>query len=262
MNEALEVIVLGIVQGATEFIPVSSSGHLILIGELLGFGASSFALDAILNFGTLSALVVYFHKRLIRILKDLLKGNVKLLMQLIIATIPAVLVGYLIQDFIAANLRSSFLVASMLIIVGVIMVFLHKLSVPAPKSIQDLRYSGALKVGFFQVLAFIPGTSRSASTIIGGRLLGLSNRSAAEFSFLLAIPVFSGALLKLSIDGTFSEINLAPEMILLGVLSSFISGLVAIRFMLSFLSKHGLKSFGTYRILVGGLLLLWLVINP
>lgn len=258
MKEILEVIVLGIVQGATEFIPVSSSGHLILVGEVFSFGSSSFALDAILNIGTLSALIVYFRKRLHKILVDLFSGDIKLLGQLVIATVPAVIVGYFLQDIIESTLRSSYIVAFMLISVGVVMILMQKFSVAKPKKVDDMTNWSAIKIGFFQVLAFIPGTSRSASTIIGARLQGLSHQAAAEFSFLLAIPVFTGALLKLSLDGTFADIDLAAGVVAIGIISSFVSGILAIRFMLVFLSKHGLGAFGVYRIFVGCLLLLWL----
>jgi len=257
----IQAIVLGFVQGITEFIPVSSSGHLILADKFFGLN-SSFEFDALLNIGTLAALLVYFRVYLYKLALDLIKNKQwAVIRNLTISTLPAAAAGYLLADWLAAgNLRSAWIVAATLFIGGLFMVLESKFN-PAReiKNLAKISPAKALGIGAAQALALMPGTSRSGATILAGRFAGLTRRGAAKYSFLLAIPIISGALFKTIQDISPQYYHENTLVIVVGIVTAFITGSLAISLMLKFLQNHNLNAFGYYRIALSALILLILI---
>lgn len=256
--EILQAIILGLVQGFTEFIPISSSGHLILVGNFLKFEYSGLAFDTALNIGTLAALFAFFWKDFWSLARDFVLGGPdrKLAWYIIVATLPAVVAGMLIQDLAETVFRNNVLVAFNLIWVAVVMLLIDRLPQVVEK-VQDIKLPQAVAVGLAQALALIPGTSRSGITIVAGRALRMSRVTATRFSFLLSAPVITGATLKLILsDNTLGNMGDMPWMYLGGILGAFIAGYLSIKFLINYLSKHGLAIFAYYRIVVGVLILL------
>lgn len=248
--------ILGVIQGLTEFIPLSSSGHLVIIPELLGWESHSTALDITLHTGTLLALLIYFRKDLIAIIKKLDKN---LAFKLILSSIPAGLVGLFFEDFIDKNFKSTMIIALMLIVVGVVMIFIRKIKINSTKVIQDLQFKNALYIGCFQTIALIRGTSRSGITILGGLFNKLSLKEATRYSFLMAIPIIAAVSTKQIIKfKEFGFENLMINTLITGFLSSMLSGLISIKFMMNIFEKIGLKYFGVYRVILGFLIILFL----
>lgn len=250
----LEAIVLGIIQGLTEFIPISSSGHLV-IAQYFMSGASEHLFLEWINLGTVLALIIYFWKRIWGAIVDVVVGkDYRLATNVIIAMLPAGLIGFFFADLIETHpfFGSVWTVVVTLFVVGVLLVVLERL--PKLSKIEDeaeLPKSRALTVGLVQVLALIPGTSRSGSTIIAGRLMGLNAAKAAEFSFLVSIPIMLGVIAKLLVkesDRLYLVDNLAP--LIFGNVAAFISGLIAVGFLMNYLQKHSLAVFGYYRIIL------------
>ncbi len=255
--QLLYAVILGITQGLTEFIPVSSSGHLILVGHFLGFNHSGLAFDTALDIGTLAALYLYFARDFIDMAHDLFVGGPKrkLAWYIVIATIPAVIVGILIQHTAETLFRSSQLVAVNLIWVGIIMFFVDRL-MRSDKVMADITLPKAVVVGLAQCVALIPGVSRSGATITAGRALGLDRVTATRFSFLLSAPIITGATLKVLMKpANLQDFANAPTLYVAGILAAFISGYFAIKFLITYLSRHGLGVFAAYRIAVGILIL-------
>ena len=251
-SEIITAIILGIIQGLTEFIPVSSSGHLLLTTELLNLTNSSFSFELALNLGTLLALIGYFWRDILAIIKMLKKPKTQgLPAKIVVATIPAVIIGALALPLVSTVLRSPIIAIVALIVVGIIMILSDRLI--GNKTVDELSLKNALMIGFSQALAFIPGTSRSGITIIAGRLTGLSHKQAARFSFLMAIPIVTLALLKLLLDFNTQDMASGVLALNVGIITSILVGLAAIHFMHKFLEKYGLKSFGYYRIIIGNL---------
>ena len=261
----IETIVLGLIQGLTEFIPVSSSGHLV-IAQIFLSGASEHLFLEWISLGTLLSLVVYFRHRIVNITLDVVKRkNYKLARNILLTTIPAGVVGLAFGSFIESSpFFGSFVTVTVALgLVGVVMVVVDKL--PAKSSVkdgEDLTWRRALVIGLIQVTALIPGVSRSGSTIIAGRLMGLSAAAAAEYSFLVSLPIMSGLMLKLVIssEGRQYFIDNAP-MLMLGNAVAFISGLWAVSFLIKFLSTHGLSLFGWYRIILSSVLVAALLLQ-
>lgn len=248
----LEVIVLGLVQGLTEFIPISSSGHLVVAQTLMGHEPEHLFLEAI-NIGTFLALLVYFAPRILEICKDILfKKKYTLARNIILTSVPAGAVGYTFADFIngSAFFGSVWVVVVTLFVVGVLMVVLERLpKLSARESGEALSSGRALLVGVAQMVALIPGVSRSGSTIIAGRLMGLSAKDAAEYSFLASLPIMLGVTLKIFItNGDYLVSNVG--ILILGNIAAFISGLLAVGFLMQYLAKHPLTVFGWYRIVL------------
>jgi undecaprenyl-diphosphatase len=248
----IEAIILGLIQGLTEFIPISSSGHLVIAQTLFSGGSSHLFLEWI-NFGTLLALLVFFRQKIIQILIDVFEHkNYILARNIVITAVPAGIVGFLLADFIAATpfFNSAITVIFTLAIVGAIMVVVDKL--PKASSIasgEKLSSGRALIIGLAQILALIPGVSRSGSTIIAGRLMGLRAAEAAEYSFLASLPIMFGVTLKLlmsSSDRQYLMDNLA--VLTISNTFAFVAGLLAVGFLIRYLSNHSLALFGWYRI--------------
>jgi undecaprenyl-diphosphatase len=248
----IESIILGAVQGLTEFIPVSSSGHVVLAEHFMS-GASDHLFIEWINLGTVLALLIFFRKRILNILQDIfVHKNYTLARNLLIACIPAGLAGFLLAGYIEENsfFTSAVTVTVALAIIGVIMIVLEKL--PRFSEVdgsEKLSWQRSLAIGFAQVRALVPGASRSGTTIIAGRLAGLNRENAAEFSFLVSIPIMFGVILKLLIkssDRAYLFDNLPTLLIANAV--AFITGLFAVGFMMKFLKKNSLAPFGWYRI--------------
>lgn len=264
----LEAIILGIIQGLTEFIPVSSSGHLVLAQSAFS-GTADHLFIQTLDIGTTLALIIYFWPRLIDLYKQIFhKRDYRLGRNIILTSIPAGLVGLLLGDMIEAStlLVTPLMVISMLTIVGVLMVLSDRLpKKSATNSGSDLSPYRAFTIGVAQMFALIPGVSRSGSTILAGRAMGLNARAAAEYSFLVSIPIMLGLILLLFVKSTDRHYILQHlDIVVASNVAAFITGMIAIKFMLDYLSKHGLKLFGWYRIgvaaVVGLVLLVQLVI--
>jgi undecaprenyl-diphosphatase len=261
----IEAIVLGLIQGLTEFIPISSSGHLVIAQTLFSGGSSHLFLEWI-NLGTLLALLVFFRKKIIALLVDVFQHkNYMLARNIIITAVPAGIVGFLLADFIAATpfFNSAVTVVCTLAIVGFVMVILDKLpQASAVASGEKLSSGRALVIGLAQILALIPGVSRSGSTIITGRLMGLKAAEAAEYSFLASLPIMGGVTLKLlmsSSDRQYFIDNIA--VLTLSNICAFVAGLVAVGFLMRYLSNHSLAIFGWYRIGLAAVLAVFLLIQ-
>lgn len=243
----LQALILSIVEGLTEFLPVSSTGHMILTEGVLGMKSNDFVQAFIINiqFGAILSVVVLYWKRFFQSLKFYYK--------LFIAFLPAAFFGLLLSDYIDAMLESVYVVAAMLIIGGVVLVFVDK-RFKKPAADQTVTYKKALIIGFYQVLAMIPGTSRSAATIIGGMTQKLDKKTAAEFSFFLAVPtMFAASGYKLLEN--YKAINVDNIGILIfGNVVAFVVAFFAIKSFIRYLTEHGFKIFGYYRIVIGVLI--------
>jgi undecaprenyl-diphosphatase len=244
----LEAIILAIVEGLTEFLPVSSTGHMILAEGIMGIKSNAFVQAFIINiqFGAILSVVVLYWKRFFQTLKFYYK--------LFIAFIPAAVFGFLLNDYIESLLESVYTVAVMLVLGGVVLLFVDRWF-KDPEEEVDVTYPRALKIGFFQVLAMVPGVSRSAATIIGGMTQKLSKKAAAEFSFFLAVPtMFAASGYKLMSNyHVFNADNIG--ILLLGNIVAFVVAMVAIKSFIGFLTRHGFAMFGWYRIVVGLLII-------
>lgn len=261
----IESIILGLIQGLTEFIPISSSGHLV-IAQYFMSGASEHLFIEWINIGTVLALIIFFRHRIWRALQDIFQGkDYRLARNVIIAMVPAGVIGFLLADFIESNafFGSIWTVVFTLSIVGVLMIVLEKLpKLSEVKDSSELPAKRALAIGAAQVLALIPGTSRSGSTIVAGRLMGLTRAKAAEFSFLVSIPIMLGVIAKLfikSADRAYLMDNALP--LFFGNLAALISGLLAVGFLMRFLERHSLAVFGWYRIVLAGVLVVILLLQ-
>ncbi len=260
--DIFQALLLGLVQGLTEFIPVSSSGHLELVQQIFQFHSDNFHLFIeYINLGTLLALIIYFHDRIWRILKNVFQEkNYKLAINLVITTIPAGLLGLLLANVIEENsfFSSLFTVAAAMGIVGLIMIFIDK--IPHMSELKDenqLTPIRALIIGLMQVFALIPGTSRSGTTIIAGRLVGLDSESAAEYSFLASIPIMCGVCLKLFLSSAGRDYFITNmDTLFFANLVAFIVGIFALHFLLRYLKKpKSLQTFGKYRVIVSCLVI-------
>jgi len=245
-----EAFILAIVEGLTEFLPVSSTGHMIITQGLMGMKSTEFSkvfLIAI-QFGTILSVVVLYWKRFFQ--------SMSFYYKLFVAFLPAAFFGLLLNDYIDALLESVYVVAIMLILGGIVLVFIDRWF-KGNEDIPDreITYPEALKVGLFQVIAMIPGVSRSAATIIGGMTQKFSKRQAAEFSFFLAVPTMFAATAYKMLKG-YEAINADNIGILIfGNVIGFVVALFAIKSFISYLTKHGFAIFGYYRIVVGVLIL-------
>jgi len=268
--QILNVIILGIIQGIAEFLPISSSAHLIIFRDVFGFGLNvansvDLTFDLALHFGTLLAIVIYFFKELWKLLTDgLTKGNKtdngRIFWYLILATVPAAIAGVLLEDVIDSFFRKQlWLIALALIIMGIIIYVVDKKS-ESKKDMKQMSIKDAILIGCAQVFALIPGFSRSGTTITAARALGLNREDSAKFSFYLSIPVVAGAsLLTLIKDNTLAIISENLLIFGLGILISFITGLLCIAFLLRYIRKNDFKLFMIYRVILGIVVLLMLL---
>lgn len=267
--ELLKVIFLGIVEGITEWLPVSSTGHMLLVDEFLQLDASQAFKDMffiLIQLGAILAVVVLFwHKMLPFQVKERAKpfwkkDTLLLWLKVIVACIPGAVVTLLFDDYIEAHLHTPNVIAAALIVYGVAFILVenwNKTRRPRIRTLADVDYSTALLIGMFQVLSIIPGTSRSGSTIIGALILGVSRVAAAEFTFFLAVPAMFGmsALKLLKFGFSFTGAELA--MLLLGMVVAFLVSLGVIKFLMDYIRKHDFRAFGWYRIALGVLVLVY-----
>jgi undecaprenyl-diphosphatase len=283
---SIEAIVIAIVEGLTEFLPVSSTGHMIITQALLGIESTPFvkAFTVIIQFGAILAVVVLYWQRFFRLkpvkIRDpeAVKGRstwekwgiyVKrfldkfdFYLKLLIALVPAGVLGLLLGDQIDSLLENVLVVAVMLVAGGIVMLFVDQwFDKPTPD--QTVTWQKALKIGCFQCIAMIPGVSRSFATIVGGMSVKLDRKNAAEFSFFLAVPTMAAAagyklyqLMKDPIGMPMLHDNLS--LLLIGNIVAFLVAVIAIRFFIDFITRHGFKAFGYYRIIIGGLMLILL----
>jgi len=255
----LQTIIIAIVEGLTEFLPVSSTGHMIIAQKLLAVESTEFvkAFTVNIQFGAILSVVVLYWKRFFQTFDFYWK--------LLIAVFPALVLGFIFSEKIDSLLENVTVVAIMLVIGGVFMLFVDKWF-NKPEENQDMDWKRALKIGFFQCIAMIPGVSRSMSTIVGGMTTKLSRKNAAEFSFFLAVPTMAAAsgykLLKLVTDPAgVSMLSDNLVTLLIGNVVAFIVAMAAIKFFIGYLTKYGFKVFGYYRIIVGVALLVLLIMG-
>jgi len=269
MDTVLQALIMGIVQGLTEFLPVSSSGHLILVPELFGWDdafITSLAFSVMLHLGTLVALLVYFRADWLRLipagiaaLRDRsFDGDVdrRLAFLLVAATIPAAVVGFLFSDIFESGIREPGLVAVTLVIGGVILLLADAIGAES-REVDDVTFPIAGGIGIAQALALIPGISRSGISISAGRLAGLGRPAAARFAFLMATPITAGAIVfearKLLTGEAGVQVDAAP--LLVGMIASLVSGFAAIHFMLRYLRTRSLRVFVWYRFALAAIVL-------
>jgi len=250
----IQTIILGIVEGITEFLPVSSTGHMIIAQKILAIESTDFvkAFTVNIQFGAILSVVVLYWKRFFQ--------SFDFYWKLLIAVIPALVLGFLFSEKIDLLLENVAVVAVMLILGGVLMLFVDKWF-DKPNEDQTMDWKRALKIGFYQCIAMIPGVSRSMASIVGGMTTKLTRKNAAEFSFFLAVPTMAAAagykLLKLFMDPA-SKSMLSDNLVtlLIGNLVAFVVAMAAIKFFISFLTKYGFKAFGYYRIVIGVVILI------
>jgi undecaprenyl-diphosphatase len=270
--EFINSIILGIVQGVTEFLPISSSGHLVVAHDVLGLDfIDNLSFDVALHVGTLVALLFFFWNDIIKYIVAFaksfanwdLKNNLdqRLAWFIFIGSIPAGVFGFAFESVIDEKLRSPWLVAVLLIAVGLLFLLFERLFAKT-KELESMGLKGALVIGFAQVLALMPGVSRSGITILAGLAQGLKRQAAARFSFLLSIPVVFGAGLKKMLDVAQEQLPANEWLVLLvGALSSAVVGFYVIKYLLKYLSSHSLNIFAYYRFVLGAVIIVYLLVR-
>ena len=268
LNEVLKTIIIGVVEGLTEWLPISSTGHMILVDEFVKLDVSKQFMDmflVVIQLGAILAVVVLNFEKLnpfspwkSRLQKQ---NTFKLWYKVIIACIPAAVIGLPLNDWMEDHLMTTPIVASMLIIYGILFIIVenyNRYRIPRARDVEHLDYETALLIGIFQVLALVPGTSRSGATILGGILLGASRQVAAEFTFYLAIPVMLGAsllkLFKFGLNYTGAEVLI----LIIGMATAFIVSILSIKFLLHYIKKNDFTAFGWYRIVLGVIVFIYL----
>lgn len=272
----LEAIILAIVEGLTEFLPVSSTGHMVIAQALMGIESTEYvkAFTVMIQFGAILSVVVLYFKRFFdfSLPSDMWHGDfpkwrrglsrLRFYFQLLVGIIPAVVLGLLFSDWVDRMLGSVWVIAANLLVGGVIMLFIDRLVRGNQQTM--MTYENAFLIGLFQCIAmFLPGMSRSMSTIVGGMAVGMKREVAAEFSFFLAVPTMLGAsmwqIIKFMKEGNISVLQDNLPTLIVGNVVSFVVALLAIRYFIKYLQKHGFAAFGVYRILVGGGILIALL---
>lgn len=274
MIEILKSIIYGIVEGITEWLPVSSTGHMILLEEIMPMNVSKSFWSmflVVIQLGAILAVVLLYWNKIFPFKKTReskyvsVKSIWVLWSKILVATIPAAVIGLALDDWIDEHLYNGFVVAIMLILVGVAFIYVenrNKDMRPTVNSLSALSYKDALIIGLFQVIAAVlPGTSRSGATIIGGLLIGVSRAVAAEFTFFLAIPVMFGASLLKLVKFGFAFSFLEFFILIIGMLVALVVSIFVIRFLMSYIKKHDFKVFGWYRIVLGIIVLIFFAIR-
>ena len=274
MLEIFKAILFGIVEGITEWLPISSTGHMILLNEFINLKVSEefYSLfEVVIQLGAILAVVILYFKTIFPWgfgkTKEDTKDTLNLWGKILVACIPAAILGLLFDDWMDEHLYNSIVVSIALIVYGISFIVIEwkHIGKGTTKKLNKITYKQAAGVGCFQLLSLIPGTSRSGSTIIGGLLIGLERSVAAEFTFFLAIPVMAGAsLLKLlkyiiKVGLVFSTTEIV--VLLVGCLIAFIVSIVVIKFLMNYIRKHDFKVFGWYRIILGIIVLLYFIIK-
>ena len=264
-HTTVEALLLGLLEGLTEFIPVSSTGHILLAGHFLGFESTGKVFEVLIQLGAILAILTVYSAKLLKILTDFPRDarTRRFVFGILVAFLPAAVIGALAHGFIKSVLfETPMLVCAMLIIGGFVLLWVDQLNLrPRYHDVMDYPLPMCLAIGFIQCLAMIPGVSRSGSTIVGSLLLGADKRSAAEFSFFLAMPTMAGAfaydLYKSRDILSFND----GALIGVGFVMAFISGVFVVRYLLDYVSRHGFKLFAWWRLIVGALgmaaLMIW-----
>lgn len=274
MLEILKTILIGIVEGITEWLPVSSTGHMILLDEFIKLDVSPEFMEMflmVIQLGAILAVPILFFEKLNpfsrRKNEAEKKNTVSLWLKVLVGVAPAAVFGLLLDDLCDKYLHNYIVVSIALIAYGVIFIVIERLTSKNKKrveSVESLTYGDALKIGAFQLLALVPGTSRSGSTIIGGLLTGVSRSASAEFSFFMAIPIMfgiSGLKILKFIMGGFRATGLEISILLTGMLVAFVVSYFAIKFLMDFVKRHDFKPFGIYRIILGIIVIGYFVVK-
>lgn len=270
--EILKIIFLGIVEGITEWLPISSTGHMLLVDEFIKMNMSDAFKEmffVVIQLGAILAVVVIFwHKMWPFQLKDkhqsvIRKDVFSIWFKVVVACIPGAVVTILFDDYIEAHLHTPVVIATALIVYGILFILVERWNdkrIPKTGKLSDITYKTALIIGLFQVLSIIPGTSRSGATIIGALIIGVSRVAAAEFTFFLAVPVMFGlSFLKILKFGlVFSSAELIT--LILGMVVAFVVSVLVIKFLMSYIKKHNFQIFGWYRIVLGVVVLLYFLL--
>ncbi len=270
--EILKIIFLGIVEGITEWLPISSTGHMLLVDEFLQLKAGSEFKEmffVVIQLGAILAVVILFWNKMFPFrFKDksspvIKKETFSIWFKVVVACIPGAVVTLLFDDYIEAHLHTPTVIAAALIIYGAAFIIIenrNKKRTPRVEGLNDISYATALAIGMFQVLSIIPGTSRSGATIIGALIIGVSRTAAAEFTFFLAVPVMLGlsAIKLLKFGLAFTSVELIT--LLLGMVVAFLVSLLVIKFLMGYIRKHDFKVFGWYRIILGIVVLLYFIL--
>lgn len=257
----LVALILGLIQGITEFLPVSSSGHVLIFSRILD-NPSSFEFDVLVSFGTLFAVLIYYRKRFLEIMLDIFKRrDIRLALKLIVATIPAVVVGFVFKDIIETYLHNTTTAIIMLLGIGVLMVYSIRwkpnANLPVNRDLHNITYFQAATIGLAQCVALVSGSSRSGVTMLAALKQGFTAKTAAEWSFLMSVPVILGASLRVLVsDEGMKFISDQTGAFLVANAVSFISGILAIHILLKILASKGLYWFGWYRIALGIVLIM------
>jgi undecaprenyl-diphosphatase len=263
MSDILTIILLGIVEGVTEFIPVSSTGHLILAGALLGYDESHWKVfNVVIQLGAILAVVVLYWRTFLAVLTGLVRRDAeawRFLRNVVVAFIPSAVLGLLLHRQIEAMLGSPAIVSVALILGGIAILIIDRGQTKGgERGIADISLGKAAGVGLIQCISMVPGVSRSGATILGALALGVERRTAAEFSFFLAIPTMLGAT-TLELAKNHDDLGVSLGAIALGFAVSFLVALVVIRWFIGLVSRRGFAPFAWYRIAAGGLALVWLL---
>ena len=268
--ELLKAAILGIIEGITEWLPISSTGHMILADEFIKLNTSQAFKDmflVVIQLGAILAVVVlYFHKLNPFSRKKTpteRRDTFTLWGKVIVSCLPAAVIGLLFDDMIESIFFNYVTVSIMLILYGVLFIVVetwNKRRRPKVRTLSNLSYRTAFCIGLFQVLALIPGTSRSGATILGGILLGASRTVSAEFTFFLAIPVMFGASFLKMVKFGFTYTGMEIAILLTGLIVAFVVSVLAIKFLMGYIKKHDFKAFGYYRIILGALVLLYFLV--
>lgn len=264
METYLYALILGVVEGLTEFLPVSSTGHLIVIGSLLGFkGPAGNVFEIVIQFGAILAICWLYRGRLLNLAAGVLARDAqaqRFTFGLGLAVMPAVIVGVLFHDVIKQVFFSPYTASIALILGGIVLIAIERfLPTPRVQRFEDMKLRTIMLIGCFQVLAMIPGVSRAGATIVGALLCGIERRTAAEFSFFLAIPTMLGAAgYDLYMNWHHLQMNDAT-LIGIGFFAAFISALIVVRFMITIVTRYGFGPFGWYRIIAGSAMMIWLL---
>lgn len=251
----INALILGIVEGLTEFIPVSSTGHILLLGHFLGFDSTGKTFEVLIQLGAILAILSVYFGRLWKLAITLPSdaGSRRFVAGILLAFLPAAVIGVLAHGFIKEVLfESPVLICSTLVIGGVILLWIDRLPLtPRYTNVMDYPLSLCLKIGFFQCLAMVPGVSRSGATIAGALMMGTDKRSAAEFSFFLAMPTMAGAF-AYDLFKNRNVLSMDDAMlIIIGFVASFIAGVFVVKGLLDFVSRHGFAPFAWWRIFIG-----------
>lgn len=267
MIDILKAAVLGVIEGITEWLPISSTGHLILADEFIRLGTSEAfkeMFDVVIQLGAIMAVVVLFWNKLWPFTMDKKQNYIKrdtwsMWFKVIVAVLPAMIIGLPLDDWMTEHLHNPFVIALTLILYGILFLWMETCFTRdiRVKSIETLDYRIALGIGLFQVLSLVPGTSRSGATILGAMLLGTTRTVAAEFTFFLAIPVMFGASLIKVLKFGFAFTGMELAVLATGMITAFAVSILCIRFLMNYIKKHDFKIFGVYRILLGVIVIVY-----